>query len=367
MPLYMDRHNIPQDITAEHVAQMHQEDLKIEHLYGCKGMTYWCDEARKTAFCLIEAPNEDAIREMHQNAHGDVPHKIIEVNAGIVESFLGRIEDPAPLKSEEQLIKDSAFRIVMIAQTNQILCTDEVKSKLRRVLHKNLDLTKETIKNYNGNVVNYDLYKCMASFTSVTQAVLCAITIHSNFKNLSKKVDYPLLELNIGLSTGDPVTNTPDFFEDTIKMTQWLCEVIDGQIVVSPEVRYSYDKENKNDLNENKSVIALNPSEEKFLENLMQFTEKLWNQTNLKVEDFCAHLCCSKAKFYRNMIALTGKSPNTFLKDYRLKRALKMLSVQGGNVSQVAFDSGFNTPSYFSKCFQEAYGMSPSACAKFFI
>ncbi|MEQ9581248.1 MAG: DUF4242 domain-containing protein [Arenibacter sp.] len=56
MPIYMDRHEIPEEITAAHVAQMHREDLKIEHLYGCKGMTYWCDEKRRTAFCLIQAP-----------------------------------------------------------------------------------------------------------------------------------------------------------------------------------------------------------------------------------------------------------------------------------------------------------------------
>ena len=80
MPIYMDRHDIPEEITAEHVAQMHQEDLKVQHLYGCKGMTYWCDEHRRTAFCLIEAPNEQAIKDMHNNAHGEVPHKIIEVN-----------------------------------------------------------------------------------------------------------------------------------------------------------------------------------------------------------------------------------------------------------------------------------------------
>ena len=66
MPLYMDRHEIPEGVTAEHVAQMHQEDLKVQHLYGCKGMTYWCDEQRRTAFCLIEAPNEQAIVDLHQ-------------------------------------------------------------------------------------------------------------------------------------------------------------------------------------------------------------------------------------------------------------------------------------------------------------
>jgi len=90
----MDFHDLPDGVTAAHVAEMHQADLKIEHKYNCRGLTYWCDEHRQTAFCLIEAPNEQAIVDLHQKAHGAVPQRIIEVNDTIVESFLGRIEDP---------------------------------------------------------------------------------------------------------------------------------------------------------------------------------------------------------------------------------------------------------------------------------
>ena len=39
MTLYLDRHDIPEGTTAEHLAKMHVEDLKVQHLYGCKGMT----------------------------------------------------------------------------------------------------------------------------------------------------------------------------------------------------------------------------------------------------------------------------------------------------------------------------------------
>ena len=45
-------------------------------------------------FCLIEAPEKEAVEEMHRRAHGLIPNKIIEVNSTLVESFLGRIYDP---------------------------------------------------------------------------------------------------------------------------------------------------------------------------------------------------------------------------------------------------------------------------------
>ncbi len=94
MPIYMDRHDVSENITAEDIAQLHQRDIAIEKHFGCRGLTYWFDNIRKTAFCLIEAPDEKAIQKMHSKAHGDVPHSVIEVEPSIVES-LGRIGDPA--------------------------------------------------------------------------------------------------------------------------------------------------------------------------------------------------------------------------------------------------------------------------------
>ena len=69
----MDRHDVSETVTAEHVAQLHQQDLKVQDQFGCRGLTYWFDDKRKTAFCLIEAPDMKALEEMHNHAHGQVP------------------------------------------------------------------------------------------------------------------------------------------------------------------------------------------------------------------------------------------------------------------------------------------------------
>ena len=115
MPIYMDRHDVSETVTAENVAQLHQQDLKIQHKFNCRGLTYWFDEKRKTAFCLIEAPNKKAIKEMHSQAHGEVPNMIIEVDSNIVESFLGRIEDPEKSQNTDlNIINDPAFRTIMV-------------------------------------------------------------------------------------------------------------------------------------------------------------------------------------------------------------------------------------------------------------
>ena len=62
----------------------------------------------------------------------------------------------------------------------------------------------------------------------------------------------------------------------------------------------------------------------------------------------------------KSMISLTGISPNTFIKDYRLNRALNLFNSKKGNISEIAFETGFSSPSYFTKCFQTKFGLKPS-------
>ena len=79
MPIYMDRHEM-EGATAKAVADAHQKDLKLQEKYGIKLMTYWFDESRGSAFCLIDAPAKEKVRQLHEEAHGSIPHKIVEVN-----------------------------------------------------------------------------------------------------------------------------------------------------------------------------------------------------------------------------------------------------------------------------------------------
>ena len=115
----MDIHNVP-GIEAIDVAEAHQKDMAIQEDYHCKAMTYWVDENRGTAFCLISAPDKQMVEEMHRKAHGLVPNKIIEVNNEVVESFLGRIYDPEETETSDSGLKvfsDSAFRILLVTDT----------------------------------------------------------------------------------------------------------------------------------------------------------------------------------------------------------------------------------------------------------
>ena len=113
----MDRHDLSGGVTAKDVALAHQRDLTIQDQFGCRGLTYWFDEEREAAFCLIEAPTQDSVKEMHDHAHGLIPHQIIEVESNVVEAFLGRIHDPKPDNNVDEagllILNDPAFRAIM--------------------------------------------------------------------------------------------------------------------------------------------------------------------------------------------------------------------------------------------------------------
>jgi len=360
MPIYMDRHDVTEEVTAEHVAQLHQADLKIEREYGCRGFTYWFDGDRKTAFCLIEAPNKEALIKMHNEAHGEIPHSIIEVDKTIVESFLGRIEDPVKAKdSKLNIIDDPAFRVIMLIETSSFL--NRIESNQYSVFSQKFhNSVTKTIKQFEGRIVKQDNNSYLISFKSVTNAILCALKIQSNFKYITPKFDPKNRKLKIGIGSGLPVTNKDNIFETTVTLATRMCEVIKDEIVISSEIKSLYENENRNAIINKEHIRTLSVSEEKFLTQLIDYIESVWQNTSFSVNELSKALGYSKSQVYRKLTSLTGKSTNNFIREFRLHRALLLLHNQKGNISEIAFETGFNSPAYFSKCFFNTYGILPS-------
>lgn len=361
MPIYMDKHDVSEMVTAENVARLHQADLGIQDQFGCKGLTYWFDEKRKTAFCLIEAPDAKAIHKMHHHAHGQIPHSVIEVDVSIVESFLGRIGDPEKAKNTAlNIINDPAFRTIMVISLQRLSLIQNDPAPSTSSLNNYNNAILSLLNNHEGTTVKQTENYFLVSFKSVSNAVNAALAIQLLFKDARYSLSNDNILLKIGLSAGIPVTEKKLFFEDTLKLAERMCKIVKGEIIISSEVKELYNSENLNALAEGEDFIFLTQTDEKFLALLMDFTESNWNNTNLKVDDFIKPVECSKSQLYRKMILLTGKSPNNFINEYRLNEALTLLNKNTGNVSEIAFETGFSSPSYFSKCFQKRYGLSPS-------
>src|SRR5690348_11702055 len=134
MPIYMDLHIAP-GVTPKEVAEAHILDVKIQHQYCCKAMTYWIDEDRGNVFCLIEAPDKESVKEMHAKAHGLIPHEIIQVNTDVVNAFLGRIADPENIRQQPEatlkVFSDPAFRVILVTRTTDVRLLQHTLGKER--------------------------------------------------------------------------------------------------------------------------------------------------------------------------------------------------------------------------------------------
>jgi AraC-like DNA-binding protein len=117
-------------------------------------------------------------------------------------------------------------------------------------------------------------------------------------------------------------------------------------------------------LSEGKRVRFLSSAEEDFLNSLMDVIEMIWDQPDFKLANVCRQIGLSRSQLYRNITSLTGKSFVDFTREFRLKQALKLIEKDRNNITQTAFSCGFNSPSYFSKCFKERFGLLPSEFIK---
>ncbi|MDX1627967.1 MAG: DUF4242 domain-containing protein [Fulvivirga sp.] len=356
MPIYMDRHFVP-GITAKDAASAHREDVNIQEKLGCRAITYWVDEERDSAFCLIDAPDIETVKKMHDEAHGLVPHEIIPVNSNVVEAFLGRISDPEVCISEDNLkiFNDPAFRIILVTKAKDpLLLVEELgKEKATELLQLKNNIIREQIQKYEGREVDLDGIGFVVSFISIVQAVDCARAIQK-----ALHIAAELIDLRIGLHAGLPVNKHKQLFGKTINYARYLCDTAQGnQIIVSALVNKLYKKNTVVDTSE--KITYLNETEEDVLQAILETLEGHWRDPQFGVEKFSRALSLSKSNLYRKCMNITGMSPNALIREFRLQKALTLINSKGRNISQTTFDCGFNSPSYFTKCFHDRFGIKP--------
>jgi AraC-like DNA-binding protein len=360
MPIYMDVHIVP-GVTPRDVAEAHRMDIGVQEEYQCKCMTYWLDESKETIFCLIEAPEKGAVEQMHTHAHGLVPHKVIEVNSEVVQSFLGRIYDPAdaPITTDNlKVFSDPSFRILLVTQINDaaLLKHQLGDEKANELIKQYSNIIKTNIALHNGMLAEYAGENFIASFTNAAKAVTCALAIQKEMMALHA----PELAFKIALNAGEPVEKSNNFFGDTIQLAAHLCNIAEpGQLAVAAAVKQLITKDYLIDKKDNHLILS--PQDETFLLNLYSILETNWREAEFDVADFCREMAMSKSQLYRKTLLLTGFAPNVLLKEFRLQKAKNLMKKQCHSVAQISFECGFTSPSYFTKCFKEKYDLLPVA------
>ena len=243
MPIYMDRHDV-EGATAKAVADAHQKDLKLQDKYGVKLLTYWFDEGRGSAFCLMDASAKEKVKQLHEEAHGMIPHKIMEVNPDTVEAFLGRIEDPQPpsesLTPSSEASVDSAFRVIMFTdmKDSTAITTRLGDSRALELFRTHNSISRDALKEHNGREIQHTGDGFMVAFTSASHAVACAIAIQRSFASHNKSHPDTKINVRIGICAGEPVEEDQRLFGSTVQLTSRICDKAEpDQILVAPVIK----------------------------------------------------------------------------------------------------------------------------------
>ena len=162
----------------------------------------------------------------------------------------------------------------------------------------------------------------------------------------------------MGVNAGEPLENSSKLFGDTIQLAAYMCAIAKHhQIALTSAVKELISKDHLQ--NGEHNFLCLSPNDEALLKSLFNILELNWQNSEFDITEYCQSMAMSKSQLYRKTIALTGIAPNEFFKEFRLEKAKELMKKKRHSISQITFDSGFASPSYFTKCFKKKYGLLP--------
>lgn len=131
---------------------------------------------------------------------------------------------------------------------------------------------------------------------------------------------------------------------------------IDNLIRACRKRQQAFRKEDRIRLNE----LEFQPEDTHFLQAITDYIHAHLEDGDCGVDQLANHVHVSKSTLHRKVKAMTGLTPLDFVRNIRLKYACMMLVQPNVTISEVAYATGFSSPKYFTKCFKEDFGLTPT-------
>jgi AraC-like DNA-binding protein len=350
----MDFHKIDSDaVTEDDMYKAHLRDIAVQNKHGLIYKKYYLNLPSKTAFCLMESPDKESCVESHKEAHGIGACNVIEVSRE--HEFLpymgmgGQNEKDLALTLSGEI--DSGFRTIMLVDFLGLIESQKLLGSI----------IMNTIKHYNGSVIKVPSEKYMASFIDPNDALACALKILEHFDSSDQNSIYSL-----ALATGKPVDeHGTNLFEETKAKVNVMSRLgFKHEIYMDTETNLSASRSNDFSKIDAARVTVLDHVSYMEIEKLEKVLLKNLNNSAFKSEGLSKELGLSKTQAYRKISALVGMPPNKLLSELRLIHAARALKKGNMTVSEIAYDSGFNSPTYFTRVFRKRFNVLPTLIGK---
>jgi AraC-like DNA-binding protein len=364
MPLFMDFHKFD-SVTVEAVKTAHMADIGVQDQYGVKYHQFWVNEEEGKVFCLVEGPDAATCEKVHMMAHGNIACALTEVDPGLYVKLMGHDHaiDHGHVKHKDGAV-DLGYRSILVASVYSYATVNSSKETSQLLIpHWARKIINEQIVAHGGREVKWEIDDSLIGvFDDTSSSIECALQIQEALSE-NKMNEAPGIIFKMGISAAQPLTKEGDFFTSAMRLAHQLSIAAqDNQILISSLVRKLCKDEKllmKKDI-----IMSLNDSEEEFVSKLLNISEANLSDLDFDITSLCSEICISRPQLYRKTKALTGRSPNDFMQDLRMNKALTLLKQKKANVTEIAFETGFNSPSYFTKCFIQKFGCKPSVFAK---
>jgi len=286
----------------------------------------------------------------------------VEIKDTINEQVLKLTEEllaktPDPIKKSYSVSADSYRKpLILVAEDNYDLrchISASLNDEYRVIEAENGKAAYELAKVYNPELILSDimmplmdgleLCSRLKSNLHTSHIIVVLLTARSSVENWIE-----------GLETG-----ADDYIPKPFDLN--ILRVRIRQLI---ESRRRLKKHFGKQLTLDKAEVSISPADEQFMKKALEIVEQNFSNADFGVEEFVLKMFVSHSLVHKKLSAITDQSAGDFITSFRLKKAAQLLQLPEMNISEIAYEIGFNDPKYFSRQFKKYFGTTPSEYGK---
>lgn len=262
-------------------------------------------------------------------------------------------EDVSDAETEES---DSDKTLILIVEDHQ---------DLRRFIRESLEGEFSVIEAENGRIGVEkaidripDLIISDVMMPEMDGYELCA-TLKTN-----EKTDHiPIILLTAKAATGDKMEGLQTGADDYL-LKPFNPEELQVRVRNLIKIRRQMRDKFSNEMLLRPTDITVSSVHQVFLEKVTGIIESHMDDEEFSVEGLAKEVGMSRGQLHRKLKALTNQSTSEFIRNFRLQRAAELIKQNAGNIAEIAYEVGFSSQAYFTRCFQEQFNCSPTEYRK---
>ena len=195
--------------------------------------------------------------------------------------------------------------------------------------------------------------------SDIRMPICSGIELCNTLKNDERTSHIPIILLTAGIGEENELKGLKAGADDFITKPFKL-RILEKRIANLIDIRKALRKRYSQELILKAKDIAITPTDELFLNKVQQILDTHLSNPEFNAVFFSKEVAMSRMQLHRKLLAYTGLTTTSFIRSQRLKQALHIIKTSDASINEVAYAVGFNTPSYFIKCFKEVYKKTPA-------